>query len=86
MVEKNYIVKNETGLHARPASELVQFVNKYKSDIRIIKDGCEYDAKSIIEILCIGAVKGTEIVISVQGEDEAEAMDNIVNFLDNIEE
>ena len=72
MVEKNFVVKNETGLHARPASLFVQKAAKFKSTIKIKKDGKEGNA--------------SEITISCTGEDEQEALNALIDLLDNLEE
>ena len=76
MVEKNFVVKNETGLHARPASLFVQKAAKFKSTIKIKKDGKEGNAKSIISVLSLGASNGSE----------QEALNALIDLLDNLEE
>lgn len=86
MVEKSFEIKNETGLHARPASLFVQKAAKYKSSIKLLKDGKEANAKSIISVLSLGASKGSEIKIMATGEDEQEAVNGLVELLDNLEE
>ena len=69
------ILKNETGLHARPASVFVKEAAKYKSDISILTKGQEYNAKSIMSVLSMGVIKGEELMIIAEGEDEKEAVD-----------
>ena len=86
MVEKVFVVKNETGLHARPASQFVQKAAKFKSVIKLKKDGKEANAKSIISVLSLGASKGSEIAISCAGDDEQEALSALIELLDNLEE
>ena len=86
MVEKLFVGKNETGLHARPASLFVQKAAKYKSTIKVKKDGKEANAKSIISVLSLGASKGSEITISCAGDDEQEALSALIELLDNLEE
>ena len=86
MVEKVFVVKNETGLHARPASQFVQKAAKFKSVIKLKKDGKEANAKSIISVLSLGASKGSEITISCAGDDEQEALSALIDLLDNLEE
>ena len=86
MVEKSFVIKNETGLHARPASLFVQKAAKYKSVIKVQKDGKEANAKSIISVLSLGASKGSEILISADGVDAEEAVDGLIELLDNLEE
>jgi phosphocarrier protein len=75
MYQVEVVLKNETGLHARPASMFVKESTKYQSEIKIFKDGSEYNSKSIISILSMGAVKGTQIKISAKGPDEKEAVE-----------
>lgn len=60
MLEAKIVLKNQTGLHARPASILVTEAGKFKSDIYILKDGREINAKSILGVLSMGARKGDE--------------------------
>ena len=86
MVEKLFVVKNETGLHARPASLFVQKAAKYKSTIKVKKDGKEANAKSIISVLSLGASFGSEITIIADGPDAEEAVASLVELLDNLEE
>jgi phosphocarrier protein HPr len=86
MVEKQFVVKNETGLHARPASMFVQKAAKFKSIIKLQKEGKEANAKSIISVLSLGASKGSKVTISCTGADEKEALDALIELLDNLEE
>ncbi len=86
MVEKAFVIKNETGLHARPASMFVQKAAKFKSVIKLQKEGKEANAKSIISVLSLGASKGSEIMIICTGDDEKEALDALIELLDNLEE
>jgi len=76
------IIENETGLHARPASIFVKEASKYKSDIKIIKDDKQYDAKSILSILSMGAIKGTRFTIMANGHDEKEVLDALKLLVD----
>ena len=86
MVEKDFVIKNETGLHARPASQFVQKAAKFKSLIKLKKDGKEANAKSIISVLSLGASKGSNITICADGDDEEEAVNSLIELLDNMEE
>ena len=70
MTRVSYTIKNEEGLHARPASDFCKAAGQFNSKITVIKDGKEYEAKSILNILCIGAVKGDVIEIKAEGDDE----------------
>lgn len=82
MVQVSYKIKNEEGLHARPASDFCKTASRFKSNIAVIKDGEEFEAKSILMVLCIGAVKDDVIEIRADGEDEREAIDALIETLD----
>ena len=84
MLEKNVIIKNETGLHARPAASFVQFVKKYDESIEIILDNKVADAKSIFNVMSLGISKGTEITLRVDGENEEKTLGEVVNFIENL--
>ncbi|MEM3573790.1 MAG: HPr family phosphocarrier protein [Nitrososphaeria archaeon] len=83
MVTKTFVIKNKVGLHARPASVLVQAANKFKSDIKIEKDGKEVSAKSILGVLSLGAEKGSVISVTIDGPDEDEAIKTIEELVNN---
>jgi phosphocarrier protein len=73
MIEKIIVVQNQQGLHARPSAALVTLAGKFVSDIKIIKDDYEVDAKSIMGVMTLAAAAGTELKFVFSGEDEAEA-------------
>lgn len=77
------VIKNEVGLHARPAALLVSEVSKYKSNIKIIKNGKEYNPKSILGVLSMVAKKGDEITIAAEGEDEEAAVLGIKSLIES---
>ena len=86
MAERTVIVKNETGLHARPAASLVQFVKNYPGEVTIIKEDKEANAKSIFNVMSLGIAKGTEIKLIVEGDDEEKFADELVEFVENLAE
>ena len=79
------IVKNESGLHARPASMLMELSNEFKSDIFIHVNDMKIDCKSIISILLGQIYKDTPIKLIVEGEDEKIAFEAIVDLIENLE-
>lgn len=83
MIQKKTIVKSETGIHARPALSVVKEASKFKSEVLIVKDGNEYNAKSIVAIMCMAAVKGDEIIIKTSGLDEEAAAVAMVKLIEN---
>lgn len=84
MIQKNFTLKNETGFHARPASIFVKTANTFKSEVTLIKDAVEYNAKSIMGLLSMGAGMGTELVMQVTGPDEEDAVKALLEVLDTM--
>lgn len=72
-MNKTYTVQFEEGLHARPASQFIQLVKDYSGDVQIEKEGKSVNGKSMIHIMTLGAKQGTELTITLTG-DEAEAI------------
>ena len=70
MTQETITIENKTGIHARPASVFVQTATKFKSKVQIKAKGKTVDAKSILMIMSMGLVKGTEITIVADGPDE----------------
>lgn len=84
MAEKMVVVTNETGLHARPAAALVQFVKGIPGDVELVKEGKVANAKSIFSVMSLGISKDTEILVKVTGENEEENVDKVVDFISNL--
>ena len=83
MISRNLSVLNKLGLHARAAAKVVFMANKFDSDITLVKDDKQADAKSIMKILMLSASKGSVINITIQGEDEIQAMNSIEKLFHN---
>ena len=81
MTEANVTIENKTGIHARPASVFVQAATKFKSKVQIKAKGKTVDAKSILMIMSMGLVKGTDITIVADGPDEAEAVKTLKDLV-----
>ena len=75
-------MRNPEGLHARPADLLVRVASKFQSNIQIGKDGELVDCKSILSLLTLGAAQGTELMVSVIGDDAQDALESIVTLFD----
>lgn len=80
------VVKNPTGLHSRPAQRLVQLSNTFKSEIRLTTSEKTIDAKSIFSVLSGALKQGTPITVQAEGEDEREAVEAIVKYLEELTE
>lgn len=83
MQEKNLIIQNRAGLHARPAALFVQTANKFESQIKVSKDEQEVDGKSIMGIMMLAAGRGTRIKITISGVDEEEALKRLEELIKN---
>jgi phosphocarrier protein HPr len=77
MLEREIRVTNTLGVHARPASKIVQTANQYKAKISLIKDRATADAKSILHVMMLGANFDTSVLIRASGDDEKAAVDAI---------
>ncbi|WP_058486722.1 HPr family phosphocarrier protein [Defluviitalea phaphyphila] len=86
MIEKTVKVNMETGLEARPAALFVQIASQYKSNIHVLMEDKQVNAKSIMGMMSLGALKGQELTIRAEGEDEKEAIDVLEKFLTSPEE
>ena len=73
-VEKDLILKNKYGLHARPATLLAEVANGFKSEIAFVKDGQEVNGKSIFGLMMLAAECGSTLRIRAEGEDSAAAV------------
>lgn len=86
MVSKEVLVNNATGLHARPASELVKLTQKFDSEFEITHEDKVINPKSILSILGAGVKSGTLVTVSADGVDEVEALDAVCDFIINLKE
>ena len=83
MTEATTTIENKTGIHARPASVFVQTATKFKSKVQLKAKGKTVDAKSILMIMSMGLTKGTEITLSADGPDEADAVATLKKLVDD---
>lgn len=90
MLIENLTIKNKTGLHGGPASDLVKLTKEFSSKIEIIKSTSDHeviiDAKSIIMVMAGGLAEGTTIAIRCDGSDETEAMTAVRDYINNLNE
>lgn len=77
MVEKQFKVIADTGIHARPATLLVQVASKFDSDINLEYNGKKVNLKSIMGVMSLGIGQGADIKISAEGKDEQEAISSL---------
>jgi len=81
MKEFTYTITDPEGIHARPAGLFVKQAASFKSSVTIAKDGKEVDAKRIFGVMGLGVKQGHDIILKVEGEDEAEAIEALSTFL-----
>ncbi|AYW48370.1 phosphocarrier protein HPr [Tetragenococcus osmophilus] len=81
MEKKDFNVIAETGIHARPATLLVQTASKFNSDINLEYKGKSVNLKSIMGVMSLGVGQGSDVTISVDGADESDAMEAIVDTM-----
>ena len=81
MVDKQFKVIADTGIHARPATLLVQTASKYDSEINLEYKGKKVNLKSIMGVMSLGIGKGAEITISAEGKDEQIALESLQDTL-----
>ncbi len=73
MIEKKLAIINKLGLHARAAAKFVTYASRYGSEIEVVRGTRTVNGKSIMGVMMLAASKGTEILLRVTGDDEAEA-------------
>ena len=83
MFVKEVFVKNQVGLHARPATFFIQKANEFKSSVWVEKDERRVNAKSLLGVLSLGIVGGTTIRIMADGSDEEQAVDGLVKLVES---
>ena len=83
MITREVTVTNSVGLHARPATFFIQKANSYKSSIWVEKDERRVNAKSPLGVLSMGIVSGTTVNLLADGSDENEALDGLVDLIEN---
>ncbi|OES44690.1 phosphocarrier protein HPr [Domibacillus iocasae] len=77
MAEKTFTITDETGIHARPATVLVQTASKFSSDVNLEYNGKTVNLKSIMGVMSLGIPKGASIKVTASGSDESQAIDAV---------
>ncbi|KAF3362269.1 Phosphocarrier protein HPr [Chlamydiales bacterium STE3] len=83
IVKGVFIVRNDRGLHTRPSTELVKCASSYRSDVKLIYQKMEVNAKSLLGILMLAASKGSRIRVEATGPDAQEAVNGILELATN---
>lgn len=83
MYDKEAVIQNQIGLHARPATFFIQKANEYQSTIWLEKDDRRVNAKSLLGVLSLGANGGSNIRIIADGPDEKEAVEGLSALIES---
>jgi phosphocarrier protein HPr len=81
VIERDVEIVNRLGLHARAAAKVVHLAGRYRCDVKLVKDGDEVDAKSILGLLMLAAAQGEHVVLRCNGADEEEAMQALADLI-----
>ncbi|BBJ95576.1 HPr family phosphocarrier protein [Xanthomonas campestris] len=82
MLERELIVSNRLGLHARATAKLVQTLSSFRANATLVAKGREVNAKSIMGVMLLAAGQGTSVMVRLDGEDEAEALQALVDLFE----
>jgi phosphocarrier protein HPr len=82
MREFTYVIKNQIGIHARPAGMLVKEAQKYTSSITIEKNGKTANVKSIFNLLGMAVKQNDSVTLRAEGDDETEAISALKAFFE----
>lgn len=80
MIEREVLISNKLGLHARASAKLVQLLQGFKTEAFLVYRGREVNAKSIMGVMMLAAGVGNTILLRTDGEEEASAMDALVDL------
>lgn len=80
VIERELEIVNKYGLHARPAVQLVETANRFNCKVELSNRSLSVDAKSIMSVMRLAAGKGTVLQIVADGEDAAQAVDEIAKL------
>lgn len=83
MLQQDALIINKLGLHARASAKLTQLASGFKCEVMLSRNQRRVNAKSIMGVMMLAAAKGTTIGIETDGEDEADAMQAILNLIND---
>ena len=83
MKEFKYVITDKGGIHARPAADIAKLVGKHKSDVTIATATKKANGKSVLMLTTLGAKNGTEVTLTVSGEDEEEVFTQLDDMFKN---
>ncbi|WP_298830807.1 phosphocarrier protein HPr [uncultured Planococcus sp.] len=81
MVEKQFTLTDQAGIHARPAAILVNLASKFESEVNIVHREKKVNLKSILGVMSLGIAYGTEFKVNIEGSDEEDAIKEIEKIM-----
>ena len=81
-IKRVVVVPNKQGMHARPAEMFVRRAQQFQSKIEIVRDDYRIEAKSIMNLLTLGAAQGTQLTLEAEGSDAQEALDALAEVVE----
>lgn len=76
-------ILNDRGLHSRPSTEIVRCASRFQSEIKLVHNNFEVNARSLVGILMLAAPKGAEIIITAKGTDAEKAVNALIDLAEN---
>ncbi|CDG16506.1 HPr family phosphocarrier protein [Xenorhabdus doucetiae] len=86
MIEYSVVVTAPSGLHTRPCAQLCNFAKNYAGKIEIIRGEKNANLKSMFKVMSMGIKNGMEVIIRVEGDNEQEMAQSVVEFIRNIKD
>lgn len=83
MLQKEFLIINKLGLHARASALFVKTSSRFSSDVKLAREGVEVNGKSIMGIMMLAASKGSTVCLTVTGADEDDAFQTIGDLIAN---
>ena len=83
MLQKDIPIINKLGLHARASAKLTQLAGRYKSSVKMSRNGRQVDAKSIMGVMMLAAGMGSTVTLQIDGPDEQDAMEALTELINN---
>jgi phosphocarrier protein HPr len=83
-VRRRFVLTNRQGLHMRPCATLAAVAARFQSKVTVARPERGVDAKSILDLMTLGATQGTELTLEVEGPDAKDALDALLGVLERV--
>jgi phosphocarrier protein len=83
MLERDILIDNKLGLHARASAKLTQTAGRFQAEVWLSRNGRRVNGKSIMGVMMLAAARGTTLHLEIDGADEAEAMAAVVALIED---